>query len=1193
MIRLTDLAATDLALSLLLDGMQLIEASAGTGKTYTIAGLYARLIVERQLPVRKVLVMTFTKAATEELRQRLRERLALCARLAATPAADPDAPEPDAADGEDAWALALLRRASRDNNEPPAAIAERLRLAVTGMDEAAIFTIHGFCQRVLDAHAALLDGAVAGAELVPSDRDLLEDFAADFWLRMAGEGGADQLAALAQLASTPEALAGVLLGLVTFDGTIEPAAGEVPNAADEQAAWQDLLTAWQADGEAAMASFEEWFAAGYLNGNQYKKGSDARLRQLAAMLAAQQKPASGDLARFGQVKLGKAVNKARPAFPRHDAFIAIDTWLAESEAVDARRRALQPALLQQAVAEARSWLAARKHDLARLSYDDLIVRLATSLAGEGARGDRLAAALRMQYPCALVDEFQDTDPRQFAILDKLYRGHGSLYMIGDPKQAIYGFRGGDVHAYLRAAKTVDGHHHLDRNFRSSAGMLRAVEALFGVNENPFIEDGIAFEHVAWGGRVADDALQMDGQTLTPLTLWQPPRNDDGKRFSADDWREAAANACAATIVRLLRRATLDGQPLQPVRVAVLTNKNAEAALVQDTLHAHGVPAVCLRQESIYASREAAELLRLLDALLVPQSMPRARAALATELLGRTLTDLARMDADEAVWRETLEELADLNERWFTRGIQAMLERLAERHAPRLLALPDGDRRLSNLLQLGEILQADGHRLAGERALRDALAQHIRDADNRNEAEQLRLESDAECVQIVTLHRSKGLEYDVVLMPFAALMKTRAASKGSLATFHRGDVAVKRLIRPDKDAREAADTEACAAAEREALAEDVRKLYVGVTRARYACWISCGGGSALGHLLGDAVDGKALAAAHPDVIACQPLPEGDAESLPATPATEQASARTFTRDLPRDWWIHSFSQLAAGARDEVALAGSAADESIDAAVEEVEPPPAAIEIPAWPRGARYGNAVHAILEQTDFADWRDATDMPATAKPLMTRELGAAGYAGEEQVSAQAATARLVAAALNVQVVDGLRLADLKAEDRRAEMEFHFGIAGVDPATLLALLHEHGYQRQHQDFARMGNRLRGLMTGIIDLVFRHAGQWWIVDYKTNYLGPHAADYQPKRLPAAIAEHDYDLQYLIYGVALHRWLSLSLGKDYDYARDFGGIRYLFLRGMCADAPGCGVFVDRPPQALIEALDALLHAPQGGAA
>ncbi len=1187
---------TDLALSLPLDGVQLIEASAGTGKTWTIAGVYVRQIVERRLPVRKVLVMTFTRAATDELRQRLRQRLVLCAQLAAVLAADAAVPACDEDDAEQAWALALLRRAISDGDESPADLAERLRIAVTRMDEAAIFTIHGFCQRVLDAHAALLDGAAANVELVPGDRDLLEDFAADFWLRVAGAGDADQLAALETLAGTPEALADVLRELVTFDGRIEPVAGAVPDAEDEPAAWRELLAAWQVDGDAAVASFETWFAAGHLNGNKCRKGSDDALRRLAGMLVTGQKPSAVDIARFGQARVADAVNKDRPAFPTHAALAAIDAWVAACESVEARRLALQPVLLHQAVGEARTWLAARKRDLARVSYDDLVSRLAAGLCDAGARADRLARALRAQYPCALVDEFQDTDPRQFAILDQLYRGHGSVYLIGDPKQAIYGFRGGDVHAYLRAAKTVDGRHRLDHNYRSSAGLLRAVEALFGASDNPFIEDGIRFEPVQWGGRIADGALVMDGKPVTPLTLWQVPRRDNGKPLRADEVRAAGADACAHTIARLLRDARLDGQPLQAAHVAVLTNTNAEAARVQDALRAHGVPAVCLRRESIYAAREAAELLRVLDALLLPQSMPRARAALATELLGRTLSDLARMDADDAAWRAALDELADLGERWTGRGIQAMLGRLAEQHAPRLLALPDGDRRLSNLRQLGDALQADGHRLAGARALRDAFAQHIRDADDRNEDEQLRLESDAECVQIVTLHRSKGLEYDVVLMPFAALMKPRAPAKGTLATFHQDDAAVKRLILSGSKVREPDDADACKAAGGEKLAEDVRKLYVGVTRARHACWIGCGGGSALGHLLGDDLEGRALAREHADVMACEPMPKGSARPLPARAAKRLAGAREFTRELPRDWWVHSFSQLAAGGRDDVAVTAAAADEAdADAAAAvDIEAPAATADIPAWPRGARYGNAVHAILEQADFGLWRDATAVPPAANQwLLARELRAAGYADDEQAAAQAAAARLVTAALNKPVVDDLRLADLRPADRRAEMAFHFGIAGADTGALLDLLHRHGYQRRHPDFARLGPRLRGLMTGIIDLVFRHAGRWWIVDYKTNYLGPQATDYQPGRLPAAIAAHDYDLQYLIYAVALHRWLRLTLGEAYDYSRDFGGIRYLFLRGMCAPAPDCGVFVDCPPRELIEGLDALLRAPREAAA
>ncbi len=1192
--RLSDIVATDLALSMPLDGMQLIEASAGTGKTFTIAGLYARLIVERQLLPRQILVMTYTRAATEELRQRLRDRLALCTRLATDIATHSDTPMPGSPDDEQAWTLALLQRALAQGDESPAALEKRLRTAVTSMDEAAIFTIHAFCQRVLETHAALLGGGIAGARLEPVDSDLLEDFAADLWVRAAGGTDPETLDALQGLAPSPAKLATLLGALVGFDGALEPSPASLPPAVDMEAAWQVLRRAWQRNGAQAIATFMQWHAAGHLHRGRFGEDSVERLHALAAALDAGTWPQSRELLRFSARKLGGAVNKGKPAFPRCEAFAAIDDWQDRDAADAARRHAVMVQLLHQTVANARTWLARRKRELARFSYDDLIARLATGVTGKGASQARLLTALRAQYPVALVDEFQDTDPRQFTILDTLYRGHGSLFMIGDPKQAIYGFRGGDVHAYLRAAKAATGTHHLDRNFRSTPAMLRAVDAVFTATTDPFIEEGIAFGAVHAGGKVAEAALKIANQPAMPLTLWQPPCDDNGKLPLADDLRARLAGACAATVAGLLGEATLDGRPLGPTSVAVLTNTNAEAALVQDALKARGVSAVCLRQESVYASREAMELLALLDALLVPQSMPRARAALATGLLGRSLADLARMEVDEHAWREALDELADLHECWFARGLRAMLERLARQHAPRLLALADGERRLTNLLQLGETLQSDARRLAGEHAVRNALAQHIREPDNTNEDELLRVESDADSVEIVTLHRSKGLEYDIVLMPFTALMKPGGPPRGSVATFHRDGRAVKRLILSYSAARDPDDAGACAAAAREDLAEDVRKLYVGLTRARHACWMSAGG-AVLGHVLGEAAaDGKALARAHAAVIASQALPEAVAQVAPVSHPLPLAGARTFTRKLAHDWWVHSFSQLAAGTHDEIGAAGGARDEAAGA-------PDAAgafadtASIPSWPRGPRYGNAVHAILERTDFAAWRDAgAEPPPKAVTLMTRELDAAGFTGEDTAGALRTTVCLVTAALRDPVVGSLRLADLPDSDRRAEMEFHFGIAGAAPAAVLALLHKYGYQTHRRDFAQLGNRLRGMMTGIIDLTFRHDRKWWIVDYKTNYLGGRIADYAPDRLPGAIAAHDYDLQYLIYTVAVHRWLRLSLGDAWDYARDFGGVRYLFLRGMGrSGAPGNGIHADRPPPELIDALDTMLRASAGEAA
>jgi len=449
-----DLHETDLALRVPLEGVQLIEASAGTGKTYTIAGLYVRALVEKAMPVDRILVMTFTKAASEELRQRLRDRLRLCADVARKPWVSGDASPPPGLGHESRWAVALLRGVLQRGGETPDALARRLQRSLTRMDEAAIFTIHGFCQRVIGEHAALIDGVDAGAVLEPSDDDLLEVFAADAWLRL-GEG--DDVAtrdALQRFGGTPRELARRLKELVAFDGRIEPLPAEAvdeQDVADIETARQSLLATWSEHGEAAHAVFLRAFEAGHFHGGRYKADSPAQLEQLRHQLANAGWPSPNLLAKFSASKLVAATLKDAPDFPGHAAFDAIDAWIACEQTRAARVRQLAPVVLHRLVAEARRWLAARKQDLARMSYADQIDWVHRGL-GQGSRGERLARALRQQYPVALVDEFQDTDARQYAILDRLYGGQGTLFCIGDPKQAIYGFRGGDVHAYLQAAR---------------------------------------------------------------------------------------------------------------------------------------------------------------------------------------------------------------------------------------------------------------------------------------------------------------------------------------------------------------------------------------------------------------------------------------------------------------------------------------------------------------------------------------------------------------------------------------------------------------------------------------------------------------------------------------------------------------------------------------------------------------------
>ncbi|MFT3790437.1 MAG: UvrD-helicase domain-containing protein [Rudaea sp.] len=1107
------MSAPDLALTMPLSGLQLIEASAGTGKTFTLAGLYLRLVVERRRAAGDILAVTFTDAATQELKSRLRARLAACAALL-----DAGAPlmeeAGDAVETRQAKRLidAALAGETRD------ALTRRLRLAALDIDHAPISTIHGFCRRAL-AEFGVLAGRALQGDLVANDRDLIETAAADCWRRAA-------------------------------------------TAADP------------ADFLALQAAF---------------KKPEAFVKTLAAL-----------------------VPGARRLLP----------------AADAGDRAT--ALLHDALARVRMRVAEAKRAAARHSHDDVIRELHDALAGGG--GAALAARLHARHPVALIDEFQDTDAQQFAIFDAIYGQRGDLVLIGDPKQAIYGFRGGDVHTYLRARVRVAEVQTLARNFRSAPAYLHALNALYaGAGERAFAQPGIGYQPLLPGGKAADDDLLIDGVPATPLTFW---RDEDGTlpRGSKEKATPQLAAACASAIFDLLapERTCLREKPgashraLMPSDIAVLVALHDEALEIQRALSARGIASASVTRRSVFASEEAIELHALIDAL-ADFDEARLRGVLTLRLFAATAADFARYAAEPVRWSAQLDIFAEWRRVWSARGVAAMLALVFEKHAAALLRAPQGERRMTNWLQLAELAQVAAGDCVGLRGLVDWLASRIAHADHDNEDEQLRLESDAGRVKIYTFHKSKGLQFPVVFLPFAGLSRSASNHYPREYRYREDDGAAATWIAFDKAANETSEaTAARAAAMREDLAERLRILYVALTRACCAAFVAAdpvgsGEPSALLHLFGlDAAkaakktgdDGDAvsvwlaqclsvLRAVGGGAIGVAPLPaQATTRHAAADAADRRGAARTMPHAVRDDWRIVSYSQLASGARDEVR-----ADRDDEAA------PSAAVvaagAAPATPssalRGARFGTAFHELIEVADFGAWRDwrGRGAPPGQDALVERIVRRHALAAEAPV-ANAVLADLVARTLNAPLpIDagrGARLADLAPASYRAEMPFHFSLGQVDTARWLALLHAHGYVRERRRFDLA--RIEGLMTGVLDLVVLHEGRWWVIDYKTNFLGapaPGAPDetnpYAPAALAAAVRVGEYDLQYLIYLTALHRWLK-SRDPRYDYARDVGGALYLFVRGL--DARGVdGVHADKPPAALIEALDAMLGPARGAAA
>ncbi|PPU95598.1 exodeoxyribonuclease V subunit beta [Xanthomonas populi] len=1259
---------TDPYLELPLHGVRLIEASAGTGKTFTLATLFTRLVVERGLRIGQILAVTFTEAATQELRRRIRERLVLATTLVpdassafvgAAPAATELADDPSQSVAQDHSAPhrqeapdALLTRAILTTHlatgpETPAALRRRLQQAVEEIDLAAVFTIHGFCARVLRENALESGQAFAAPELLANDRELLGEVAADLWRQRAADAVmAEDLIAL--WSGGPDALASDLRALLRHPTLLPEVSSTIDDSAALLQAVQDasaaVVAAFQAHGTAFFEAIMAAIEVGILSKVSYKPEWLASLwhwfESFAATPSASTAP-HAKLIKLTAAELASGTNKKfvgrTPASPMsHD----IDNYLTALARVEAWRTRRRIRLLHTLRDDAIARLALLKRQRRVQTYDDLVDGVAHAL--QGAQADALVTRLRAQYAIALVDEFQDTDDRQWSIFSNVF-GEGplarhaelepALFLIGDPKQAIYGFRGGDVRTYLAAAVTAERAPPLSHNFRSRPGVLAAIDALYAQAgySDAFLTDGIAFHPVQPGTKRVDADLQRDGATAPALTLWRAPEPPPPpaataaktkhagkpKPWSAGRARELATAACVAAIRAWLAggrdgTATVNGRPVQAGDIAVLVRSHSEATRMQQALGGAGIPAVAAGKQSLFATDEALELLALLQALLDPGDDSRLRAALATVLIGADAIAIAALAHDGERHRRWQQQALDWRERWQRGGPLALIGDLGAAHGQRLLALVDGERRLTNYLQLAELLQEADARALGPHGLVDWLSRRIANADKEDEAQQLRLESDARRVQIVTLHKSKGLEYPLVFLPYIGIGRSDKGA-GRHCVVHAPELGRQLHWNVSKWSRDKNDptwSAAEAAWKQEQRAEDARLLYVGLTRAEHALWIASGPfhqheRTALSGML-RALDALQGAAGEGAVVVDTSTPPAILPRLPPPLEAQVPPARTPQRHIAPEWWVYSFTQLAN------ADAGAATDPMASATVvgsggsdepSSSEAVAVAAEVDTFdPRfaGNRFGVVMHDVFERCDFAAWQTwQPGQPAPdgqAAPIL-EALQRGGYAQDELDDGLTMLTALIGHTLTVALPEGTPLAAVPEPQRRNEMEFHFAMRPTRVDALLALLHRFGVVGDRQAFGAR-HRLEGLMTGLIDLTYTVHGRWYVLDYKSNRLPSYDAD----ALARAMAYSEYELQALIYTVALHRWLRFRLGQAYDYARDFGGVRYLFCRGLDAarnaaadpgadpasDAlpgtPAPGIHAWRFEPALVEALDAL---------
>ena len=1172
-----------------LDGTSLIEASAGTGKTYTIANLYLRHILGGR-QVKEILVVTFTNAATEELRGRIRKRLLEAQQLLES-----------ARPTTDEFLQLLTQHFDKFSVEDKQKSLKHLQLAVRSMDEASILTIHGFCQRALSEYA-LNSGQAFDSTLLSDDSELWDAALKDWWRQQSYPLSAKKLQifnlCLGSLSSFSR------WQLVLRHNKFERIVPCIDSSLDELfKQWQDdenrleiLSAQWQGFRNDVIRILEKSPALKRTKALPYHPDNFANFiaqcdvffnnRQLTEI------PSIIQLLGAEQLhQQSKPSKQGTDPDLKHAFFIKVDELLKalESFKTKFRTRASVEAF-EYSQANSRQ----NKIDSASISYDDQLEQMQAAL--QAANGEQLASLIRQRFPVAMIDEFQDTDNIQYDIFHRLYFNEESvsLTMIGDPKQAIYSFRGGDIFTYMAARQEPSvKHYSLQTNWRSEPELVNAVNYLFSHRNDAFVySDSIEFHPVIAAEKSARSPVYIEGETASAITLWQIPQTDDGKDDSKSSAYEKIHVAVADEIAKLIQagienKARIGDTSLRSGDIAILVRTGFEGMAVREALTQYGIKAVTIGRDRVYQSDEASGLLLLLQAVIHHTDRRLLRIALSSSLLNYDVVAMAAIIDSEDHWQHWLQVMKQLHQLWLQRGFIVMFQHLLQELeiSEALTSQDNTERRLTNLLHLSELLQQQSRRSAGM----DSLLAWFHDQMETTSSEEaeLRLESDDDLVKIVTIHKSKGLEYPVVFVPYLWTSKPRELSGVMPLIYHDENHHAIIDLGSDEFLNHGY------IAEKERLAEDIRLAYVALTRARSKVYLVWGkinersrnassAKTALGYLLHPRQSPDDLTQQSPRAFQSDDNIESQIEqlceksggliecqSLPTTPQIslvegindnfKKLSVDCFRSTPTSPWHIASFSSLT---RDihQVAHQGSREVSNDD--------------ILDFPAGSRVGLLLHSIFEHLDFQ-----ADLKLQCRYLISQHAPRYGFDSKRFEDTLISWFELMLTTPLHQ--PGLSLSALSQGQRLNELVFDFALDHVDINELNHLLAK---SRPATLETITASNFRGLVTGVIDLVFEYQGRFYLADYKSNFLGSRLEDYNCERLQQAMYDRRYDLQLLIYSIALHRFLRQRI-TDYNYETHFGGAYYLFLRAMRPHTgTSCGIHFERPELTEIEALDHL---------
>jgi exodeoxyribonuclease V beta subunit len=1185
-------------------GANLIEAGAGTGKTYTIESLFIRLIIEKKLTVGQILVVTFTKAATEELKDRIRNKLVKAKEAFVK------------AESSDSLIGSLLEK--YDNH---LLAQELINNALINFNEASIFTIHGFCARILSDNS-FETGSLFDTELVTDQADLVQEIAEDFWRIYFYNTEPEFIKYSVKKLKGPDYFSKLLSRQVSSCKNIIPLI-ERPEFEDLISDYRNIIqkarNIWSVSKDEISALLHNPSLNGKIYGSVLPddSGCSARDRKVLSIHSLMDEflderysgfPLFDKFECFAAEKIKRSV-KAKQKAPEHLFFDICNELKEKSEELEESFDRYILYLKKEFLRFATSELAKRKKSRNIQYYDDLLTRVRDALV-DGSGNQELAVRIRLKYKAALIDEFQDTDPVQYEIFSNLFdSGESVLFIIGDPKQAIYSFRGADIFSYIKAAEKAGSKNTLTENWRSDPGLINAVNAIFSFVKKPFVFDEIAFINGISGP--IENRIERSLK-YAPLTLWHlfsGRYTEENKSINKDVAEKVISESVASEILRLIRSDNGTEGEVRAGDIAILVRTNDQAQKVKISLSQRRIPSVIYSTDNVFHSREAMELERFLVAVSDPSGMANIRSALTTDLFGVSGEELDIAVDNPFAWDEHLAVFAECNYLWSRHGFINMFRHFMKqkRVRERLVSFYDGERRITNLLHLSEILhKISVEKKTGMTGLVRWLSEQREASREKLEEHLLRLESDAAAVKIVTIHKSKGLEFPVVFCPFSW---GGSGAGGEEIVFH--DDSGERKLILDLDRSEKSLT----AARKELLSENIRLLYVAITRAKKRCYLVWGRinkaeTSAMAYLLHytrgnghgadedvvtalnnyftgkndsellDDLDGlKKRAGGTIDVSVLPPPVDGRYDFYGED--TGQLFCRNFTGKIDDDFKVSSYSSLIVGSpasydiRDVDAGTRIAFEESTGPKQQSGMP-----DIFSFPRGSRAGIFFHDLFEQIDYSSSEAAAREGLAADKL--REYGfGAFWKGpvcnmiNKVLDAPLYTDKMI-----------IRLSEVDKADRVNEMEFYFPLKMIAPAVIKKVFKGYGQIMAGGEDPVWSDNLvfspsKGFMKGYIDMVFTHNGLYFLVDWKSNYLGSVIENYGKTSLNEAMARESYILQYHLYALALHQYLKLK-NRDYNYRDYFGGVFYVFIRGVDdSKSPGSGIYYDLPDISLINRL------------